>query len=726
MVLLFIACALVPVSALALFAYRQVSRQLEAQGRASLREAGKLAGMPLLERLDFLNDKLRAMSPASTGDPMRTFAVEPEPADSPDTSREHFLSVVLRVQGERVSTLAGDDHVLDPSATLTVVADAHLATGRSLLHVLRDGTGPRVFLIQRLDPTDPARGELWAELEPEYLFTGGLGKDGVPTGMELCLLDGEAHPLYCPNPPGRKQLDALAEAIASRSVDAVGWEGVKGEYLAGFWTAFLGYSYGSDDWTVMLSEPRSLALAPVAEFRQVFLLIAILVVVLAFLFSNIQIRHNLEPLDRLKAGTERIARRDFGTPVEVRSGDEFEILAGAINAMGRSLASQFAAMAALGEIDRAVLSALRTEAVIEIVLARASDVTACDAVAVGIIGDESELCLSGSGTHQLTSAVVVHRPDDTELSPLRRGDVLRFGPDLECPAYLSRALAIEGPHAQVLVFPLRTSEALLGLLALGYLGEAPEDDDALNRDRKLADQITVALENAALVERLDRLTVGTLDALARTVDSKSPWTAGHSKRVAELAVRLGQVVELPEPHLEVLYRGALLHDIGKIGVPAAILNKPARLTDDEMERIREHPEIGFRILSPIESLADILPIVRNHHERYAGGGYPDGTPARELSDLVRLVTVVDTYDTLVNDRPYRDGLEPEGALQLLVEGSGSQFDPEFVAALVTLVRDHGDGQGACAAGASPETASAQAEVAEGTSVETSPLKDAVA
>jgi putative nucleotidyltransferase with HDIG domain len=726
MVLLFIACALVPVSALALFSYRQVSRQLEAQSRAGLREAGKLAGMPLLERLDFLDEKLRVLASTATPASNGTVAALRKAIEATDGGRRHFLSFVLRWNGETIPIVSGDDFAIDPSSSLPAAANAHFAAGRSWLHVLHDRTGPRIFLIRGMDPSDPTAGKLWAELEPEYLFTGGLGEDGIPTGMDLCVLDGEAGPLYCPSPTGDEQLRALAEAIASRSVDAIGWEANEGEYLSGFWTAFLGYSYGSSDWTVMLSEPRSVALAPMAEFRQVFPLIAILVVVLAFLFSNIQIRHNLEPLDRLKAATERIARRDFGTPVEVRSRDEFEVLAEAINTMSQSLAAQFGAMAALGEIDRAVLSALRTEAIVEIVLARASDVTACDAVAVGILGDDGKLRLSGPETDRPTSAALAHVPHESELSPLRRGDVLRFGPDLRCPGYLSRALAGEGSTAQVLVFPLRTSEALLGILALGYDGEPPEDEEALNRDRKLADQITVALENAGLVERLDRLTLGTLEALARTVDSKSRWTAGHSKRVAELALRLGEAVQLSELDLQVLYRGALLHDIGKIGVPAAILNKPARLTDEEMKKIREHPEIGFRILSPIESLADILPIVRHHHERYDGGGYPGGMPSSQLPELVRLVTVVDTYDTLVNDRPYRAGLDPEAALELLVEGDGSQFDPELVTALVTLVRDQGERQEAEAGATRTETGPHGSAVGGNTSIETLPMEDAVA
>jgi putative nucleotidyltransferase with HDIG domain len=685
MVLLFIACAIVPVSALAAFSYRQVSRQLEAQSRASLREAGKLAGMALLERLDFLDAEFRAV--ASRVASWNSVAAQWDPTglESAGLLIDHLQFVFLR-DGDRTLPIRMEEEASSvPSGDLPGRADGHLEEGHSLLHVVREGPDPRVFLVRRLETGRAERTQLWAEVDADYLFTAGLGENSVPAEMNLCILDGGIRPLYCPRLPGEDQLKALASAMNSRDTEAIGWEGSEEEYLTGFWTAFLGYTYGVRDWTLMLSEPRAAALSAMGDFRRVFPPIVALVVVLAFLFSNIQIRHNLEPLDRLKAATERIARRDFGTPVEVRSGDEFQDLARAVNAMGRSLGEQFSAMAALGEIDRAVLSALQTDAVVDIVLARASDVTPCDAVAIGIIKDDGELRLSGSVGDRRSQGPFVHRPDDEELDLLERGALERFGPEREWPGYLRRVLG-DTPNAEhLLVFPLRTSDALLGVLALGYEFAPDDAGDALTWDRKLADQVAMALDSAALIERMDRLTQGTLEALARTVDSKSHWTAGHSERVAEVAVRLARAMEFSDLDLEVLHRGALLHDIGKIGVPATILNKPERLTDEEMAKVKEHAEIGFRILSPVESLADILPIVRHHHERMDGKGYPQGIPATELPDLVRLVTVVDTYDTLVHDRPYRKGWDTKTAIEILRDSSGTQFDPRFVEGLVSLI-----------------------------------------
>ncbi len=258
------------------------------------------------------------------------------------------------------------------------------------------------------------------------------------------------------------------------------------------------------------------------------------------------------------------------------------------------------------------------------------------------------------------------------------------------------------------IYPLRANEALLGILALGYASEPADGDDEMTWARKLAQQVAVALDSSALVERLDRLTRGTMEALARTVDSKSAWTAGHSERVAEVAVRLARSMGFPEADVEILHRGALLHDIGKIGVPATILDKPDRLTSEEMAKVKEHPEIGFRILSPVESLADILPIVRYHHERMDGKGYPHGVRASELSDLVRLVTVADTYDTLIHDRPYRKGWDTKTAIEILRDSSGTQFDPRFVEGLVSMIRSEeaGAAPAAKAPGSRPRSSGA--------------------
>jgi putative nucleotidyltransferase with HDIG domain len=203
--------------------------------------------------------------------------------------------------------------------------------------------------------------------------------------------------------------------------------------------------------------------------------------------------------------------------------------------------------------------------------------------------------------------------------------------------------------------------------------------------RRLADQFAVAQADSRLINDLQELNWATIKALARTIDAKSPWTMGHSERVTEWAIRIAKAMGLPSEELDVIRRGGLLHDIGKIGTPAEILDKPGRLTDEELKVMREHVNIGARILEPIPGLADSMPIVLQHHEWINGGGYPKGLVGEEVTLHARIFAVADCYDALSSDRPYRAGLPLNKILQILQEGAGKQFDPNVLEVFKTIV-----------------------------------------
>lgn len=174
-------------------------------------------------------------------------------------------------------------------------------------------------------------------------------------------------------------------------------------------------------------------------------------------------------------------------------------------------------------------------------------------------------------------------------------------------------------------------------------------------------------------------------ALAAAVEAKDPFTGKHTHRVAESARHLGAMLSLPEADLDALSRGGIIHDIGKIGVPDAILLKPTSLDCDELVRMRAHPIIGERIVRPLRSGASLLPIIRHHHERFDGDGYPDGLRALDIPQLARILAVCDAFDALVNDRPYRSRRTVDDALAILAEGAGTQWDPEIVDLLLSEI-----------------------------------------
>jgi putative two-component system response regulator len=154
-------------------------------------------------------------------------------------------------------------------------------------------------------------------------------------------------------------------------------------------------------------------------------------------------------------------------------------------------------------------------------------------------------------------------------------------------------------------------------------------------------------------------------SLARSIEAKDSLSGGHSERMAEYAVQLGEAIGLQEQELEEMRIACLLHDIGKVAVPDSILLKPGPLEAEEMEIVREHPVIGERICAPLKSLRSILPVIRHHHERMDGSGYPDGLHGEQIPIKARILQIADVYDALVTDRPYRTALSCDEALQIL-------------------------------------------------------------
>jgi putative two-component system response regulator len=169
-------------------------------------------------------------------------------------------------------------------------------------------------------------------------------------------------------------------------------------------------------------------------------------------------------------------------------------------------------------------------------------------------------------------------------------------------------------------------------------------------------------------------------ALARTVEAKSPYTLGHSERVTVYAQELAMALGLPEVELELLRKGSLLHDIGKLSIPDAILDKPSPLTPEEFDLVKTHTVQGAHIIEPLLSLRNTLPLIRSHHERLDGKGYPDGLSGDAISLLVRIVSVTDIYDSLASQRPYRPALPHERCLSILRDHAlDGGLDPELVA-----------------------------------------------
>jgi putative nucleotidyltransferase with HDIG domain len=183
-------------------------------------------------------------------------------------------------------------------------------------------------------------------------------------------------------------------------------------------------------------------------------------------------------------------------------------------------------------------------------------------------------------------------------------------------------------------------------------------------------------------ERAQRLYRETLASLSNALEAKDAVTSQHTEEVVRLAVAVAAELDLDLDAVRNIELGAVLHDIGKVRIPESVLNKPGPLTDEEWAVMKTHPEVGEHILRPIQSLSGILPIVRHHHERWDGGGYPDKLSGRAIPLGARVVAVCDAYRAMTEDRPYRKALSTAEARQELHEGAGTQFDPDCVEAMI--------------------------------------------
>ena len=500
---LFFTCAVVPTITLTVGGYWLVSRELRAQAAWQMSQAGKITGALLLARLHSVDNELVQIQRAI------------EKRQAPPLETRAIRSIALIRDGVPASTVSGYPPRAFPEVSEKIVG--HLAQGRAALLTTSNENRQTVFLVRSL-LTSRSRAHLWAEISPIYLWGDSEPESLAPAGVDLCVYpEGSVAPLYCT--PGTQQ--ALLEQPEGDTGNLKRSDVVKGNS-----SLFLGFDFAAQPWSVVLEQPVISGTA-MEDYRRTVALTAILGLSLVVLASNVLLRHQLDPLARLQEGTRRLAAGDFGSPVEVATGDEFEDLAASFNSMAA-----------------------------------------------------------------------------------------------------------------------RLSQSIKGLSEMSW---------------------------------------STLEALARTIDANSPWTAGHSERVTLLAVAIGRRMDLGPEEIDRLHRGGLLHDVGKIGISPVILDKPAALTQEERAIMQEHPTVGARILEPIDAFADVLGIVKYHHERYNGQGYPEGLRESEIPLLARVTAVADVFDALVSERPYRGRWTVERARSHISDMAGILFDPDVVRAFLALI-----------------------------------------
>lgn len=668
---LFVLCALLPISALAILSFFQVAGKLQNQNRLELQQASKARGMTILERLETLDAEIQIIA----------LGVERnEGPTAHDELESHFLHITFFGATGKALPLLGS---AEARPTLNSAETAFLASGKSLL-LTRGCAQPSqscMLFVRAVEPSHPEGDLIVGETNPDYLWD----TDTLPSSLELAVFDG-TNRLF-----GRSQSAPPQLSRAENKLDVserwFEWSYGPTRYDAAYWRLFLAPRFHTAPWTIVLSRKHDEIAAPILQFRRTFLSVALLALWAVVLASLIHIRRTLGPLEKLQGATRKLAAESFDIRVDVRSGDEFQELAASFNSMAGQLGKQFQALRTIQQIDEAILGSLNRDEILDAVLERLPHLVPDHSCAIALANDNrfgTGASLSTGGTRETPQKRIF----GTKFFPADLRQIhaqpshLHLGPGDDVPNFIG-PLNLRGGYV-IHIFPILHEEKVQAALVCIQAGSEAMTDIDIRNTRQIADQLAVALSNVQLISALEQLHWGTLTALARAIDAKSGWTAGHSERVTRLALRIGRAMGLSSDELKIMHRGGLLHDIGKIGTPPAILDKPDKLTADEMKTMREHVEVGLRILEPIPGLSESLPIVAQHHEWFDGSGYPKGIKGAEINLYARIFAVADCYDAVTSDRPYRKGLPIAEATAMIEKRSGTQFDPVVVDAFLHI------------------------------------------
>lgn len=552
---------------------------------------------------------------------------------------------------------------------------SHLHSGKALLRVFFDGNEKGLAMLLRL-PGEERYIE--ARILPEALWGMAeelpLPRDTVlrvvsPHGDQLFSSGGTSRPL----PP-----DAESEILSHTQGRILVWPEDQ-PTICYFRELFLEGHYLFPRWTLVLMQAQEQTLASRTGFMGLFPLLVALCLGLVLYAILVLIRRAMTPLMELRDMTRRVSAQDFEARVDIRSGDEVEELGQAFNAMSVQLKHQFLALKTQAAIDREILSAMDVDTVVTGALAYFAETFSSSFTAL-FLWDKDVFRVfvrRERNGFEVFTAVMTNKELERLWGRIRNAGWLDVA---VIPELSSLTLAHQGPGGRVCSVPRHGPP--MGFLCLGDVSSV--DVAHLDLAGRTLNQIAVAFTNIRLLRELHEYNWGTLEALARAVDEKSSWTQGHSNRVAALAMELAEQMGWTDADLDLLHRAALLHDLGKIGISREILDKPGRLNEVEFSVIRTHPDRGAKILEPVRAYASVIPMVRHHHERYDGSGYPDGLAGAAIPLGARILAVADVYDAVSVTRPYRKAWSHAEACVYLRQNAGILFDPQVVEVFMLL------------------------------------------
>jgi len=352
--------------------------------------------------------------------------------------------------------------------------------------------------------------------------------------------------------------------------------------------------------------------------------------------------------------------------------------------MAHELANTYGELSAIHRFSDTLGTEIHTESLSDEIAVEVSEAFEAATVAVMLCDETGDLVTSACRGNCSESGSVFRLRQGQGIpwhiiktrKPLIVGDVSKH------PAFLA------SPHTRnsIMAAPIMTKGKTLGIICVS---DKNDNAEFLPNELKLlstiANQAAIAIENSRLCRNLEHLFLSIVRSFAAALDAKSAWTAGHSERVTTYAVAIAGALEADKTFLEEIRTCGLLHDVGKIGIPEAILDKPDRITAREYKTIQQHPIKGAQILEHIHSFDNIIPGIKYHHERWDGRGTPEGLAGEGIPMIARILAVADSYDAITSNRPYREKREKHEAVDEIVRCSGTQFDPSVVNAFLNAV-----------------------------------------
>jgi HD-GYP domain-containing protein (c-di-GMP phosphodiesterase class II) len=357
------------------------------------------------------------------------------------------------------------------------------------------------------------------------------------------------------------------------------------------------------------------------------------------------------------------------------------------------LESAYRYLTTLHKVSESLAQAASAEAVYDAVLRAVLDAIKGDRAAV-LLRDSQSLTGQAPGVQvaavQTRNGAPMSRTMTLSRTIVR--DVLDHGMSafthdaLADQRYLSGDSVVRQQIRSVMCAPIRIGDSILGVVYVDSQSAHEFNETELELLAAIGNQAGIALHRAHLLADMERLSIDVVRAIAATIDAKDGYTHRHSERVAAIGVLIARELGLSARERHIVELSSLLHDVGKIGIPDAILQKPGRLSEEEYTEVCKHPEQGVAILANIQNskIADLLPGIKSHHERWDGSGYPERLVGDATPLLARIVGVADVFDAISSHRSYREALTLDESIELIRQQSGRSFDPTIVNALITL------------------------------------------